>query len=360
MFALLLLACSSEPPAPPVPVGPVGVDLELQCPTAYGTIALTDLSAPSLAPVHPTAGARGATVTVGVDGHYAVAVEEGDDGFALTIDVDRSGSIEPSERRPVDGGGKQSARFELPTSTRSGTKTTATVALRTSMHPDGEHRLLEIDKVCSARGTLPDGAPFGVRARSGVLDHGQTEVLIDLDGDGDVDFDNRLASVRLDEGVVPWAGRSWALSFEGTRMVLTPTDAPVTGLRAGALAPDFSAEATDGEVHDLARYRGKPVLLDFWATWCAPCIRAHPDVVKLADEHGIAVLGISADEDPEVVKRWLVENPTPWPSVVQGPAGETNAAYGVSNWPTYALLDADGRFLVLGDLSAVEPALEGL
>ncbi len=356
-----LLACTSAPPAEPpspVPDGPIGIDLTLDCPVPFGTFGAKPVGE------GPRPELPGATFQVGVDSAYAIALEEGPDGWSALIDIDHDGAIGEGERLPIASADSPRAPesfppFDLPATDRSGRPVIVPVRVRTSIHPDGS-RLLHLHQGCATRGTFPDGAPFGLRARSGVLDHDRTELSLDLDGDGDVDVDNRLATVLLGEGVVPWAGRHWALSFEGSRMVLTPTDAPVTGRRAGAPAPDFAAEATDGQLHDLARYQGKPLLLDFWATWCAPCIRAHPEVVALAKEHGIAVLGISADEDPEVVKRWLAEHPTPWPSIVQGPAGEINLAYGVSSWPSYALLDAEGRFLVLGELSAVRPALDAL
>ena len=78
----------------------------------------------------------------------------------------------------------------------------------------------------------------------------------------------------------------------------------------------------------------------------------------LAAKHGLAVLGISADDEQTALNRWLKQHPTSWPSAAVGPAGTVNQAYGVDTWPSHALIDGEGKFIVLGSFAAVKDALE--
>ena len=71
-------------------------------------------------------------------------------------------------------------------------------------------------------------------------------------------------------------------------------------------APQFSVESLTGESVDLANYEGKLVLLDFWATWCKPCVEAMPELQRLHDsysEKGLIVLGVSIDEGKDRIKK---------------------------------------------------------
>ncbi len=75
-------------------------------------------------------------------------------------------------------------------------------------------------------------------------------------------------------------------------------------VEAGPLAPDFSLSDLSGQTVSLEQYRGSVVLLDFWATWCAPCKMTIPLLARLHEQYkdkGLVILGISVD-DPQLIK----------------------------------------------------------
>ncbi len=75
-------------------------------------------------------------------------------------------------------------------------------------------------------------------------------------------------------------------------------------VEAGPLAPDFSLSDVSGQTVSLQQYRGSVVLLDFWATWCAPCRMTIPLLTKLHEQYkdkGLVILGVSVD-DPQMIK----------------------------------------------------------
>jgi thiol-disulfide isomerase/thioredoxin len=84
-------------------------------------------------------------------------------------------------------------------------------------------------------------------------------------------------------------------------------------------APDFDLERVAGGRLTLADLRGKTVVLDFWATWCAPCVQAIPELNAFADEHrgrGVEVVGVSLDSELEGLREWL-KNKAPQPPVYE-------------------------------------------
>jgi thiol-disulfide isomerase/thioredoxin len=87
-----------------------------------------------------------------------------------------------------------------------------------------------------------------------------------------------------------------------------PNPGPAVAGGADPLAASFSVRTLDGKTFRLQEQRGKPVILDFWATWCAPCRASMPHLGRLQERYtrnGLVVLGLSVDEDPPAsVKRF--------------------------------------------------------
>jgi thiol-disulfide isomerase/thioredoxin len=110
--------------------------------------------------------------------------------------------------------------------------------------------------------------------------------------------------------------------------------------------PDFSLPDMDGELHTLQDYRGKVVLINFWATWCPPCRREMPALEKLyntlADE-GFTVLAINQWEDADHVFAYMGDlNVIPSFPILFDPESRISAEFGVKGLPTSFLLDKQG------------------
>jgi peroxiredoxin len=109
----------------------------------------------------------------------------------------------------------------------------------------------------------------------------------------------------------------------------------------GRVAPDFTVSDGTRTLH-LADYRGKIVLLNFWATWCAPCIQELPSLQALQQRlPRVVVLAVSVDEDPDAYHRFLQEHPLSFVTV-EDTARRVNAMYGTSLFPETYVIDQHG------------------
>jgi len=119
-------------------------------------------------------------------------------------------------------------------------------------------------------------------------------------------------------------------------------------------APDFSFVSAAGDPFSLESLRGKVVLIDFWGTWCPPCVRAVPSLRKLQKEHAkdaFLILGVSSDPDKDepTWRTFIDKNGMVWPQY-RDSGRDILTAFGVHLFPTYVLLDAEGieRFRASG------------
>ena len=137
------------------------------------------------------------------------------------------------------------------------------------------------------------------------------------------------------------------------------------GVRTGQQAPDFQGEDASGVPIKLSSYRGKVVLLDFWATWCGPCRKMIPHELELAKRYAgrpFAIVGVSADSSREALREFLAEQKLPWPNVFDGSSGPIARAWRVEAFPTFVLIDQDGivrkAFVGAGSPETMDAAIE--
>ena len=118
----------------------------------------------------------------------------------------------------------------------------------------------------------------------------------------------------------------------------------VYNVEVGDQAPEFRLTADDGSGVSLADFRGKFVLLNFWATWCPPCIEEIPSLnlihERLSDQ-GLVVLGVSVDEDKDEYDRFLERARVRFPTV-RDPERRVSTLFGTLKYPETYLIDPEG------------------
>jgi len=109
----------------------------------------------------------------------------------------------------------------------------------------------------------------------------------------------------------------------------------------GRRAPSFTLELADGGTVTLAQYRGRPLVVNFWATWCPPCVDELPALQRLADEDDVAVLAVNLGDTAAEVAAFLRRHDLRLP-VALDTRGEVMTHYRVAGLPQTFFIDRDG------------------
>ncbi len=161
--------------------------------------------------------------------------------------------------------------------------------------------------------------------------YGTNQTPFDLNGDGTVNFRDFIIFAQ----------------FYGQTVTTPPptTDAPI-GIQVGMQAPDFTLRTLIGESFNLQEQRGKPVFLNFWGTWCGPCIAEMPDIQKLQNtmSGSIHIVGIGVGDTRSQELRFITQYGYTWTFVLDS-TGEARNAYEVSAYPTSVFLNAKGEIV---------------
>jgi peroxiredoxin len=157
------------------------------------------------------------------------------------------------------------------------------------------------------------------------------------------------AAIVIALGVVVFFGW-WALAGLGT------SSAPQIRAQVGSIAPDFElTDITTGQTVGLSKLRGKPVWVNFWATWCPPCAQEMPAMQTLYNQHrgsGLVLLGVDVQESDTAV-RAFTRGKFDWTFLID-PDGKVVDRYMVGGLPTHFFIDKDGviRAIYAGALSS--------
>ncbi|MEB2492697.1 TlpA family protein disulfide reductase [Bacillus sp. AFS026049] len=117
------------------------------------------------------------------------------------------------------------------------------------------------------------------------------------------------------------------------------------GLKIGAKAPNFSLKTLDGKQVELSDYKGKKVMLNFWATWCPPCKKEMPDMEKYTQQAGDDVVVLAVNIDPENdVQAFVEDNGITFtiPLDSQSAKNPVNERYKILSIPTTYFIDKKG------------------
>ena len=160
--------------------------------------------------------------------------------------------------------------------------------------------------------------------------YGTTQTQFDLNGDGTVNFRDFVIFAQF---------------YGQTVTATTPpptTDAPV-GIQVGMQAPDFTLRTLTGERFNLHEQRGKPVFLNFWGTWCPPCVAEMPEMQKLQNTmaDSIQIVGIGVRDSRSQELRFITRYGYTWTFVLDS-TQDVVRTYEVSAYPTSLFLDARG------------------
>ena len=114
-------------------------------------------------------------------------------------------------------------------------------------------------------------------------------------------------------------------------------------VEVGQAAPPFKLQALNGKEVSLEQYKGKIVILDFWATWCGPCRKSMPIMDKLQEEYSgkLSVLAVNLQETKDIVTDYVLDKNV-HTQVLLDKDGSIGARYGAESIPTQVLIDQEG------------------
>ena len=129
----------------------------------------------------------------------------------------------------------------------------------------------------------------------------------------------------------------------------------IASLKVNDSAPNFSLKGIDGKVVSLSSFRGKKVLINFWASWCGPCRKEHPDLIRLSEKYqakNVAFISLSKDENIKSWKEAVKKDKLTWLQLLDEEDNKgisTSNNYGVSGIPQTMLIDEKGKVLIISD-----------
>lgn len=295
-------------------------------------------------------------------------------GYTFYGDVNGNGDLsDDAPRRFVDEQGKPTLRMAMESPAAGGETHPILMKLQLermtpSDRPEPALALVRYSTLRRRGQVRVDASapPLTFRATGpqGLFNLSYGSMAFDFDGDGAFDpeierYGNKEKFVNIAGATYEFAADKYGNRVTFTRQAVTRPNRVI--LKTGYPAPDFALTDLDGTTRRLSDFRGKVVLLDFWGTWCGPCVAAVPELVRLyATYHarGFEILGVEARDTREIVAAFTAAHRMPWPQTLEKETGPISTLYRVDGWPTAFLVGADGRFLAANYLGEVNLAEE--
>ncbi|MBM3758748.1 MAG: TlpA family protein disulfide reductase [Acidobacteria bacterium] len=169
---------------------------------------------------------------------------------------------------------------------------------------------------------------------------------VDVNGDGKIEVNSPAEYARVKGGVFEIEGKGYTIeAVDWQRRVVLMREAPLgPQMKVGDVIPDVTYVDRLKERRTLSSHGAAFTVVDYWASWCGPCIAAFPQLKALAETYDLKVLGLNGDEDAGAASKVLAQFEVLWPDV-QGtePAWLYDSRLRVGLYPTYVLLDASRR-----------------